>query len=301
MPQVIAYANTYASELDKVIVQGSKTGFLADSAFKAKFSGAKGVYIPELTTVGLGNYDRVEGFAKGNVSLVHKLYEMGQERSRQLYIDAQDADESGVANLCGQLVGEETRLHVIPEMDAYNISKLSATAKEKGNVRTYKQDTAIADFISTINDADEACGYDGSIKRVSLVDPVLYALLMTSPELQRQIVVNDFKKGEVNLKVKSLNDCAIIPVSADRMKSSFVFDDGSDPDKGGFAPAEGAKNVRALILPTDAASFVKKVDKIDVHAPGADVNRDGYIVNFRLYYDLFVKNSRKGTIFSIEG
>ena len=39
MANVISYAGKYSGELDKMIVQESKTGFLADNVFKAKFSG----------------------------------------------------------------------------------------------------------------------------------------------------------------------------------------------------------------------------------------------------------------------
>lgn len=300
MPNTISYANKYAGELDKMITQGSKTGFLADSAMKARFTGAKGVYIPELSMVGLGDHTRGGNFTAGDVNLTHTLYEMKQERQRQLYIDAQDVDESGVPNLVGQLVGEYNRQHVIPEIDAYNISTLFGVAKEKGNVKTFAEATAVADFLALINEAEAATGYDGTAKLVSLVDPILYGLLMTSPELQRYIVTSDFKQGEINLKVKNLNGCNIIPTAAARMLSKFTYDKGDSAANGGFAPAEGAKNIRALVLPVDAASAVKKVDKVDVHAPGKDVNRDGYVINFRLYYDLFVKTSRKGTIFGLE-
>jgi len=301
MSNNISYANKYAGEIDKLITQGTKTGFLADSALKAKFTGAKGVYIPELTMVGLGNHTRGGSFTASDINLVHTLYEMKQERQRQLYIDAQDVDESGVPGLVGQMVGEYNRQHVIPEIDAYNISTMFAIAKEKGNTKGYAEATAVADFLGLINSAEAAMEYDGSTQLVALVDPTLYNVLMTSAELQRHIVTSDFKQGEINLKVKNLNGCNIIPVAAGRMKSEFIFDTGADPAKGGFTPAEGAKDVRALVLPTDSASLVKKVDKVDVHAPGKDVNRDGYVINFRLYYDLFVKNSRKHTIFGLEG
>jgi hypothetical protein len=143
--------------------------------------------------------------------------------------------------------------------------------------------------------------YDGSTSLVALVDPVMYNILMTSNELQRFIAVDNFKQGEIDVKVKNLNGCAIIPVGATRMKSGYSFDDGATSSAGGFTPADGAKSVRALVLPRNSASLIKKVDKVDMYAPSDVIDRDGYVINFRLYYDLFVKNSRKGTIFAIAG
>lgn len=299
MANSISYASKYAPELDKMIVQEAKTGFLTDGAFKARFSGAKEVYLPELSMVGLGKYDRVNGYAKGDATLTHVKYTLTQERSRQLFIDAQDVDESGIPDLAGQMVGEYTRTKVIPEIDAYAISGLYKVANEQGNIVTFSQDTAVSDLISAINSAEAATEYDSSSPLVALVDPVLYGLLMSSPELQRYITVSDFKQGDLDLKVKNLNGCAIIPVGAARMKSEFDFDLGTDITSGGFAPKSDAVDVHAVILPCDGASLIKKVDKVDMFTPDEVIDRDGYVINFRLYYDLIVKASRRNTIFAI--
>lgn len=287
------YASKYTGELDKMIVQAAKTGFLADNVFKAKFVGSKTVYLPEMTLTGMGNYSRTEGYPKGDTTLVHTPYTLGKERAVQLFMDAQDADESGVPDLVGKMVGEFTRTQAVPEIDAYNLSALYKVAAAKGNTKDYTEETAVADFLSTINAAEAAMEYDGSTNLVAMVDPVLYGILQTSSELQRHIIVSDFKQGEINMKVKNLNGCAIIPVSSSRMKSEFDFVEN------GFAAVDGAKDVRAIVFPKDSASFIKKVDKIDVLNPSEVEDYDAYKINFRMYYDLIVKNSRKGTIFAI--
>lgn len=299
MANSIAGASKYVGELDKMIVQVSKTGFLADNVFKAKFVGAKTVQLPKVTMIGMGNYSRTGGYPKGDTTLAYQDYTLSMERGRQLFLDAQDADESGVADLAGKLAGEYIRTHAVPECDAYNISKLYGVANTKTHVTAFAEASAVKDLLAAINNAEAAMGYDGATSLVALVDPVMYALLQTSSELQRYITISDFKQGEVNVKVKMLNGCAIIPVSADRMKSEFTFDAGSTSSKGGFTPASGAKEVRALVLPKDSASFVKKVDKFDIINPSDVEDYDAYKINFRMYYDLIVKESRKGTIFAI--
>ena len=300
MANSISYATKYAPELDKMIAQQSKTGFFSDNAFKAQFIGAKTVKLPRLTFVGLGSYSRTDGYAKGDVTLTHDTYTLSQERSRQLFIDAQDVDESGVPDLAGKMVGEYTRTMVIPEIDAYNLSKLHGVATTATHVKTFAEATAVADLLKTINDAEAAMEYDGSTSLVAFVDPVMYSLLMTSSEIDRFITLGGFKQGEADFKVKKINGCAIIPVAASRMKSQYTFDTGSTTSKGGFSPASGAKDVRAIVLPKDSASLIKKVDKVDMHGLGEDIDRDGYTINYRLYYDLLVKDSRKNTIFAID-
>ncbi len=294
MANSISYASKFAPELDKMIVQESKTGFMADGKFKARFTGARTVNLPELNFDGLGDYDRAEGYSKGGTNLVHTAYTLTKERSKQLVLDAQDADESGVPSLAGKMVGEYTRLKVNPEIDAYVLSKLFAIANEKGNKKAYTQSSAVADMLAQLNAAEAAGGYTNE-QMIAFVDPVMYAALMTSNELQRSITVSEFKQGEVNLKVKTLNGCHIIPVGADRMKTAYLFNDT------GFEPTETAGDIRAIIMPKSAASLVKKVDKVDMYTPDQVQDMDAYKINFRLYYDCFVTNQKKGLIFAIGG
>ena len=289
------YASKYTGEIDKLIVQTAKTGFLADNAFKAKFVGSKTVYLPEISMEGMGTYSRTGGYPKSDTTLTYTPYTLSQERGAQLFIDAQDADESGVPDLVGKMVGEFTRTQAVPEIDAYILSALykTAAASADTNIVAYAAETAVKGLLQLINNAEAAMEYDGGTSLVAMVDPTLYNLLMTSNELQRFITVSDFKQGEINLKVKNLNGCSIIPVSASRMKSDYNFSDK------GFTAADGAQDVRAIVLPKDSASFVKKVDKVDVLNPSQVEDYDAYKINFRMYYDLIVKNSRKKTIFAM--
>lgn len=292
-------ASKYAPELDKMITQEAKTGFMADNAFRARFVGAKTVYLPEITLTGLGDYDRVNGYSKGDVGLTHTAYQLTQERSKQLILDTQDADESGVPELAGKLVGEYTRLKVIPEIDAYALSTLHGYAADSENDRkpttiTYNEATAVKDMLGVINKVEAANGYTNE-QIIAMVDPVMYAALMTSTELQRSITVSEFKQGGIDLKVKNINGCSIVPVSSERMYTAFKFtESGFEPDTVG-----GAKVIHAVIMPKGAASLVKKVDKVNMFSPNEVEDMDAYKINFRLYYDLFVKKSHRDTVFAI--
>ena len=128
MANVFEHANKYVNELDKMIVQESKVGFMADGKFKARFKGAKIVNIPQIDFDGLGPYTRDGGYSKGGANFNYKSYELTKERSKQLVIDAQDADETGISSLAGKIVGEYTRTKVNPEIDAYVLSKLYSIA-----------------------------------------------------------------------------------------------------------------------------------------------------------------------------
>jgi hypothetical protein len=286
----IEYATKYASELDKLVVQKSVTGFLADNVLCAQFVGAKTVLLPDLDFVGLGDYDRDNGFPQGKITITNSSFQLSKDRGRELQLDRMDMDETGVANLAGQTLKEYVRTQVIPEMDAYCISKLSTLAKEKGNQVTYDEAKAYKQFADMANSIQAKAGFDEEL--VCFMSPTAYAALMNSSELQRQIVVSDFKQGEIDLKVKKINDVAIIPVSQERMKTAYVFDAGASNTAGGFSASDDAENVHMLMLPKSGASLVKKTENLRIFAPEKNQDADAYLFQYRLYYDVFVKKSR---------
>ena len=287
----LAFAEKFAGELDKMIVQKSVTGFMADNVLRAKFVGAKTVIIPDIDFVGLSNYDRDTGFTQGSMTVEHTPYTLSQDRARSLQIDREDMDETGVANLAGQIMGEYVRTKVVPEMDAYTLSKLAQIAITKANTKDIADLTHVyALFNELANGIYAKAGYDSEL--VAFVDPTVYAAFMNSTELQRMITVSDFKQGEVNLKVKSINGIALIPTPSDRMKSKYTPDDVN----GGLKPTDDAKNVGMLILPKKAAHLVKKSEKIRVFEPNTNQAADAYKFDYRVYYDVFVKKSELDNI-----
>lgn len=279
------FATKFASELDKMIVQKAVTGFFADNLLRAKFVGAKTVIIPDIDFVGLTDYNRDDGFSRGKMTVAHTSYELTQDRARSLQIDREDMDETGIANLAGQVMGEYIRTKVVPEMDAYTLSKLAGVASTKSNTKTLDTSKAYAQFVELVNGVQGKAGFDTEM--VAFVNPAVYAAFMNSTELQKHITVSDFKQGEINLKVKKINDVVIIPVADDRMKTEYE----NDTEKGGIKPKATAKDIGILVLPKKAASLVKKSEKIRVFEPDTNQDADAYKFDYRVYYDVFVKKS----------
>lgn len=276
----------FTGELDKMITQKAVTGFMADNVLRSKFVGAKTVIIPDIDFVGLSDYDRDTGFTQGSMTVAHTPYTLSQDRARSLQIDREDMDETGVANLAGQIMGEYIRTKVVPEMDAYTLSKLAQIAISKSNTKDIADTTKVyALFNELANGIYAKAGYDSEL--VAFIDPIVYAAFINSTELQRMITVSDFKQGEVNLKVKSINGIALIPTAADRMKTAYE----DDAENGGIKPTADAKSLGMLILPKKAAHLVKKSEKIRIFEPDTNQAADAYKFDYRVYYDVFVKKS----------
>lgn len=289
----IASAEMYAGELDKVFTAKSATAFFADNALRTKFVGAKTVIIPDVEFAGLTDYNREGGFENGAVTVQNTSYTMSMDRARSLQIDREDMDETGIASLAGKILGEYVRTKVVPECDAYVLSKLGSIAKTKGNLIGGDMASPYEAFTNLVNEVQTAVGYDSEL--VCFVDSNAYAALMASDELGRSITVSDFKQGEVNLKVKSINGIALIPVVSERMKTAYKFNAGVT---GGFKPADGACEIFMLVLPKTAAHLVKKTEKMRVFTPEQNTGADAYKFDYRLYYDVFVKESATDAIWA---
>ena len=298
----LASASKYTDALDKMVVQEAQTGFFADNVFASRFVGAKTVIMPDIDFIGLADYDRDAGFSKSGVTVAQTSYQLTKDRARQIQIDREDMDETGVANLAGQVLGEYVRTKVVPEVDAYTLSKLAGIANTKSHKVAYTTGKEYALLSTAINNVQSRVGYSEEL--VAFVDPVMYAALMNSTELSRHITISDFKKGGVDTRVKSLNGVALLPVDAARMRDAYTFTVGtaatsSAAATGGFTPASSAGYIRALVLPKKGASLVKKTVTMRTFTPEQNKDADAYVFDYRIYYDVFVKKSGLDNIESI--
>ncbi len=297
------FESKLTNELDKAIVQKSVTSFMADNSFRQQFVGARTVLIPDVDFSGLGDYDRDGGFTNGSVAVNQESYQLTQDRARSFSIDREDMDETGIAGLAGQIMGEFVRTKVAPEIDAYAISKLASIASEKSQTVTLGADETLADnCLKLVNTAiEKVCGEVGyDEEMVVFVNPTVYSALMNTSELNRSLEIGEFKRGELSTNVQKINNAYIIPVSGTRMKTAFNFNDGKTAGEtdGGFAADATAKNVGLLAMPKKAGMLIKKTDKVRVFTPDRNQQMDAYKFDYRLYYDVLVKKSNENSIYA---
>ena len=265
-------ASKYTGELDKLFEQKAVTGFFADNNMRAKFVGAKTVLIPDVDFVGLADYDRDTGFSRGAITVANTSFTMQKDRARSLQIDREDLDETGVANLAGQILGEYVRTKVVPECDAYVLSKMAGIAKTAGQYINGNLSTPYANFKTLVSAVRDRVGYDEEL--VCFMDTHAYEALTQSSELARMITVSDFKQGELHLQVKSIDGVALLPVVSSRMKSAYTFNSGSTATTGGFTPAENAVGIYMIVMPKSAGHLVKKTETMRIFTPEQNLDAD---------------------------
>ena len=281
----------YTDALDLVYTQKSVVSFLQDNALRTKFVGTKQVSIPDVDFVGLVDYDRDNGFARGAIAVKEKVFELTKDRARSLQIDREDMDEQGVANLAGKILGEFVRTKVVPECDAYVLSQLFSFATAANNAKNYTVGKEYKQLTEAVNNVRKIVGYDEEL--VAFVESDFYAALENSTEVSKHITVSDFKKGEINTRVKTINGVSLIPVVPERMKSAYNFEvEGT----GGFTATDGATQVKLIVMPKSGAHLVKKTEQMRVFTPEQNLDADAYKFDYRIYYDVFVKKSEEESI-----
>lgn len=285
----ILTATKYSDALDEAFVQKSVTSFFADNALRTKFVGAKTVIIPDVDFAGLVDYDRDSGFARGALTVANTPYTMTMDRARSIQLDREDEDETGIANLAGKILGKYVREKVVPECDAYVLSKIFSYASAANNAKVYTEAEVLSQLTKAINNVQKVVGYDEEL--VAFLESDCYAALENTPEISRHLILSDFKKGEITTKVKHINGVALIPVVPERMKSSYNFVKSSEAAGGGFTPTDGAKTIRMIVMPKSGAHLVKKTEKLRTFTPEQNIDADAYKFDYRIYYDVFVQKS----------
>lgn len=121
----LAAATIFQQQLDKIAVQDAVTGWMDANAGQVKYNGGAEVKIPKMSVQGMGDYDRDNGYQQGSVTMEYETRKMTQDRGRLFQLDPMDINENNFVTTAGAVMGEFQRTRVIPEIDAYRISKIA--------------------------------------------------------------------------------------------------------------------------------------------------------------------------------
>lgn len=290
----LEYAKIFMQTLDKQMLVGATSGWMETNAGQVKYTGGNEVKIPMISTSGLGDYDRDEGFKRGAVTLSYQTMTMTQDRGRTFHLDAMDVDETNFIAAAGNVMGEFQRTQVIPEIDAYRYSKIAALAEDKGRAeaQAVTEENVLSLLLADIAKIRDEIGDTAEL--VITMSGLVTPLLDKSKEIQKKLDVSDFKKGEVSTKVKNLDGCPILPVPSARMKTAYTFYDGetAGQEGGGFKPAEGAKAINWIITPRNVPIAVSKTDVTRIFDPMTNQLAHAWKIDYRKYHELWIPEKK---------
>lgn len=294
----IEYAKLMMKNLDQAAVHGATSGWMEQNAGQVIYNGGDEVKIPTMSTQGLADYDRDSGFVQGGISLKYNTYKMTQDRGRTFQIDSMDVDESGFVATSANVIKTFQQERVIPEIDAYRYSKIAyiATSANQTEDAILTVDNALSKLREHIRAIQDVIGIEKTL--IITMPSSILALIEDSPKVGKSINVADFKQGDLNFRVKTIDENPIKVVSSSRLKTSYDVQDGTTPgqEDGGLKPSVDAKDINWIITPQDVPIAISKTDKLRVFEPNTNQKADAWKIDYRKYHDLWIKKNKENQI-----
>lgn len=300
----LAYSQILQQALDQKAIHTLLTGWMDSNAGQVKYVGGNEVKIPQMSVDGLADYNRSDagaGYVQGAITLSYKTYTMSQDRGRKFQLDAMDVDETNFVATATNVMNVFQTEKVVPEVDAYRLSKLATIAigvANDTNVEygyTPAKDTVLAKIKAGIK-AIREIGYQGEL--------VIHANYDTVTELELamagKLAAVTFSQGGINTQVPAVDGCAIIKTPANRMYSAITLNDGttSTQTAGGYAKAAKALDVNFIIVPREVPIAVTKQDKMRIFDPDTNQDANAWAMDYRRYHELWVLDNKKNLVYA---
>ncbi len=282
----IAYAAKFLPILDEIYKRESLTSILDTANSRVEWIGAKTANVFKTSLTGLGNYDRNAGFVPGSVTGTWEPLTLEIDRGRSFSVDVMDNDES-VGMAFGTLLGENERVNVVPEVDAYRFAKYAGLAGTTVSGALTAADN-IADLIQTAEAAmdDAEVPYEG---RILFVNPTVYGYF--KGDITRFTENGD---PNVNGNIEMYDGMRVIRVPSSRFNTQVTLNaPTASSDAGGYTASGDAINFM-IVHPSAVIQVVKHVIP-RVFSPEVNQEADAWKLNYRIYHDAFVlDNKTKG-------
>ena len=268
MANQIALFKACVPILDEVYKEASKTAMLDGAPDLARAgANANELIIPKLDMQGLGDYNRNSGYVDGDVTLTNQTVTCNFDRGRMFTVDAMDDMESaGLA--FGRLAGEFIRTKVAPEVDAFRFACYAAAPGISTTTGATLSDgagvVAALRAAATKMDEDEV-PMEG---RLLFITPTLLGLVQDMDTTKSREVMQNFAK--------------VVKVPQSRFYTAIEQKSGKTGEEaGGYAKAEGGKDINFMILHKPALIQFSKHIAPKIIEPGANQDGDAYKFGYR--------------------
>ncbi|MDD4390595.1 MAG: hypothetical protein PHW03_07315 [Eubacteriales bacterium] len=218
MPNSIEYAKKFVPIIDGIYKAAAVTQGM-DAATRADFTGVNEVKVLKVSTTGLGDYSRADGYPKGDVTAAWETLTLTEERGKEISVDRMD-DEETLGLTFGTVTGEFMRLHVIPEIDAYRLAKYaSQEGISKAAPAVLTKDTIIAAIDEAVRQMNE--------DEVPLEGRKLYINSDLQPILNNALNRQWGSDGTVNTVLSGYNNMPITWVPPTRFYTELTLNPGT--------------------------------------------------------------------------
>lgn len=297
----LATATLFMNTLDKVAVKEATTGWMDANAGQVIYNGGAEVKIPKMSVQGLGDYDRDNGYQQGGVTLEYETRKMTQDRGRKFQLDPVDINENNFVTTAAAVMGEFQRVFVVPEIDAYRISKIASetiTAKKAGMVAYgYTPGATGTSALRKLKEGIKAIRerYNGPL----IVQATPDFILELETELAGKITTVTFSKGGIDTAVPSVDGVPIVSTPSNRMYTAITIYDGktAGQEQGGYAKGSTAKDINFFICPRTTPIAVTKQDIMRIFDPTINQKLNAWQMDYRRFHDIWVLDNKLDSIY----
>ena len=296
----LATATLFQETLDKVAMHEALTGWMEANAGDVIYNGGAEIKIPKMSLQGLGDYDRDNGYTQGSVTLEYETRKMTQDRGRKFSLDAVDVDETNFVATASTVMGEFQRVHVVPEIDAYRLSKIATdviTANKTEMIEygyTPAESTILRKMKTGIKKIRDA-GYNGDLIIHATGDVMLELEMFLSTKMQTATI----SIGGIDLTVPAIDKCAIIETPQNRMYTSIKINDGKSEGQkqGGYEKGATAKNINFFICPVTTPIAITKQDVMRIFDPLVNQKLNAWQLDYRRFHDIWLLENKLDSVY----
>ena len=278
MSNTIKLAEKFVPVIDGIYKKASLTSVL-DAQTQPDFSGVNTVKVMKVTTTGLGDYSKENGYAQGNASLEWEAMKLEEDRSAALTVDRMDNEET-LGQAFGVIMNEFIRVNVAPEVDAYRFAKYAKANGVGSAVADLADGEAVVKAVrAAITAMDEA--EVPAEDRYLFITPTLYGLVQDLDTTKSKEVFKRF--------------AGIIEVPQTRFYTDVTMNSGADA--WGFTKGAGAKDINFLAVSKSAIVQATKMALPKVFSPDVNQSKDAWLFQYRLYHDCFTYENKVNGIY----
>jgi len=297
-------ANTFTEKvqrfmpvLDEIYKKAAVTSIIEDST--AMWVGTNKIRLPKIDMDGAGDYDRDNGYVRGNISVDYGEYTLEFDRGRSFQIDWVDNDETGF-DAFRVAAMEYVRTKEVPEFDATRIAKIASlagegTEKDLGSITSYLAEFDDARITLTNNEVPAE-------NRIAFVSPQFLAGLRQELEGRGRY---DFQTNTnmFDRNVIMLDGVPLVEVPQARLWDTIQLLDGTTggEEAGGFGPvATTSKAIHMIYADRNAMKAYMKRYASKVFTPETNIFADAFLIQYRNHHDVIVQDNKAAGIYVLK-
>ena len=260
MANSIELFKAYAPILDEVYAKAALTAVLDGDAELARFGNAANeLVIPKMSMSGLADYDRVNGYAAGDVTMTNETVQCNYDRGRMFQIDTLDNLETA-SIAYGRLSGEFIRTKVAPELDAFRLATYAGQTGIGKTTGTLSNGAAVIAALRVAHAAMDEAEVPGE-GRVLFITSALKG------------AVDDMDTVASRAAMEMADQIVVVPRNRFYTAVSLLND--------GYAKASGGKDINFMLIHPSAVIQFQKHVQPKVIAPEQNPDADAWKFGYR--------------------